>query len=95
MESILQNTDSIRLNYLFDNSNEMKFSLKNSQKINLIVYNTLGQQVKELLVNLLPAGNYKIAWDGKDEQGNKAASGIYFYLLQTNSSNFVKKMVLN
>jgi flagellar hook assembly protein FlgD len=40
------------------------------------------------------AGSYEVIWDGKDEQGNKLASGIYFYLLKAGDFTEIKKMLL-
>jgi flagellar hook assembly protein FlgD len=41
-----------------------------------------------------PAGNYSVQWDGKDELGRVAPSGVYLYRLQANDFSAVKKMVL-
>ncbi len=60
----------------------------------LKVYNILGQRVKTLVDEPKSPGVYYQTWDGKDEQGNKVSSGIYFYQLRAGSYNETKKMVL-
>jgi hypothetical protein len=40
------------------------------------------------------AGRYEAVWDGRDEDGNPVASGIYFYQLRTGDYCQTKKMIL-
>jgi phosphodiesterase/alkaline phosphatase D-like protein len=47
----------------------------------LIIYNILGQKVKTLYSGTLEAGKHWFQWDGKEETGNAATSGIFFYRL--------------
>jgi len=39
----------------------------------------------------MPAGEYKILWDGTDKNGDRVGSGLYFYFLNTENFNQVKK----
>jgi hypothetical protein len=41
-----------------------------------------------------PAGNKTVIWDGRDEEGELVASGVYLYRLQAGESSAVKKMLL-
>jgi flagellar hook assembly protein FlgD len=40
------------------------------------------------------AGTYSIAWDGRDDAGNRVSSGIYFYKLTSGSFSQMRKMML-
>lgn len=40
------------------------------------------------------AGNYTAHWDGKDDQGNALASGIYVYRLEAGSYVASNKLAL-
>jgi hypothetical protein len=53
------------------------------------VYNILGREVKTLINNIEGPGKYKI-----DFNGSKFASGVYFYVLQSNGRFITKKFVL-
>jgi len=65
-----------------------------SVQTSLKVYNILGQRVKTLVDEPKSPGVYYQTWDGKDEQGNKVSSGVYFYQLRAGGYNQTKKMVL-
>jgi len=60
----------------------------------LKIYNILGQLVKTLVDKAQEPGSYEVIWDGKDEEGNEVASGIYFHQLKTEEFSQTKKMVL-
>jgi hypothetical protein len=53
--------------------------LPDVQRVRVVVYNTLGQQVRELLCGRLEAGEHRIVWDGKDDQGRSVGSGVYLF----------------
>jgi hypothetical protein len=60
----------------------------------LKIYNILGQVVKTLVDEPKSPGVYYQTWDGKNEQGNKVSSGVYFYQLKAGDYNQTKRMVL-
>jgi flagellar hook assembly protein FlgD len=62
--------------------------------VTLEVFNLLGQKVKTLVHKYQPVSSYHIVWDGKNEQGMTASSGIYFYRLEINGVLQTKRMVL-
>ena len=60
----------------------------------LVVYDLLGKEVISLIDgNLLP-GKYSIAWTGLNKNGNRVASGIYFYSLRTGTFSDTRRMIL-
>ena len=52
-----------------------------ADQLELAVYDVLGQRVRVLHRGPLPAGWYRLPWDGRDSQGRPAASGWYVYRL--------------
>ena len=58
------------------------------------IYNTLGQMVKSFDFNQLPPGKYDIIWDGRKDNGDEVASGIYFYRMTSETFNKTRKMAL-
>jgi hypothetical protein len=62
--------------------------------VQLKVYNLQGQEVADLLDAKLTAGNYFIRWNGTDNHGHSAASGIYFYEVKAQHEKFIGKLQL-
>ncbi|MBE0539508.1 MAG: T9SS type A sorting domain-containing protein [Ignavibacterium sp.] len=73
----------------FNPSTTIKYSIPNSDIVNIKVFDILGREVAILLNEYKPAGTYNIEFNA-----SSFASGVYFY--QLHSGNFVetKKMVL-
>jgi flagellar hook assembly protein FlgD len=40
------------------------------------------------------SGTYEVIWDGKDNQGQEVASGVYFYKIKAGDYSETKKMIL-
>jgi hypothetical protein len=78
----------------FNPSTEISFALSQAGHVRLSVYNVLGQQVRTLIDEDMSAGNKSITWDGRSDNGNPAASGIYFYRIQANDFVDTRKMTL-
>jgi immune inhibitor A len=69
-------------------------TIKNPIHATLLIYNVLGQRVRTLINESKAEGHYNVVWDGKDDQGNDLAGGLYFYRLKTGNSQETKKMIL-
>jgi hypothetical protein len=78
----------------FNPETTVSFSLKNSSKVSVDIYNILGQKVKTLVNDQLNAGNHSYRWNGKDDSGHSVSSGIYFYKMNAGSYTATAKMVL-
>ena len=73
----------------FNPTTTINFSLRTKGMTKLVVYNTLGQEVKVLLNENMQAGLYSVPFDG-----SSLTSGVYFYKLQSSNQVEVKKMML-
>lgn len=78
----------------FNPSTTIEYDLPEDGTVQLTVYNNLGQRVRTLYNGAQIAGAHKVIWDGRDDQGNPLASGIYFYSLKTIKLSQTKKMLL-
>ncbi len=78
----------------FNPETVIKFYLPQDSKVNLKVYNILGQVVNTLVDEPLTAGDHSVTWNGKNEQGRDVASGVYFYRIQAGSFESIQKMTL-
>lgn len=78
----------------FNPETNISFSLATKSKVDLIVYNLVGQKIKTIVSGDFEAGAHYVRWDGTNESNEKVSSGIYFYRLETSSFTQTKKMVL-
>jgi hypothetical protein len=67
----------------------IKYSIPNSERVVLKVYNILGQEIATLVNEEQRAGVYELKFDASN-----LASGVYFYKLQAGKFIDVKKMML-
>ena len=58
------------------------------------IYNILGQPIRRLVQQHLPAGYYRRIWDGKNDSGASVGSGIYIVLLKNKEAIFTKRVAL-
>jgi beta-glucanase (GH16 family) len=89
--SALPASYSLKQNYPnpFNPSTQIKFSVVKNEQVTLKIYNSIGQEVAQLVNQVLPAGNYTVRWNAEN-----FASGVYFYTLHTNDFTAAKKMIL-
>ena len=73
----------------FNPTTFIKFNLPQASKINLSVYNSLGE-----LVNVIAYGEYEAGVYERVFDANSLASGIYIYVLKTDNVVLKQKMVL-
>ena len=100
---ILPKDISLRQNYPnpFNPSTTIPFRVESSQwsavrpvHTTLVVYNLMGQKVRVLLDEEMTPGDYQAVWDGKDDNGQKVSSGIYFYRFKAGDNSETKKMIM-
>ncbi len=78
----------------FNPATTITFALPREMAVSLDVYSLLGRRVRSLLQGRRDAGTHQVAWDGTDEQGRAAPSGIYLARVETEDGVEVGKMVL-
>lgn len=78
----------------FSNSTSIVFSIKRGTNVNVSVYNLKGQLINTLMNQDLSAGNHVVEWNGRDRNGSKCASGVYFYRISSPSKTVSRKVVL-
>jgi len=73
----------------FNPSTTIKFALPERVKVNLSIYNLLGEKVAELINGELTAGYHEVEF-----RGLNFPSGVYFYRIKTDKFISTKKMVI-
>lgn len=80
----------------FNPVTQITYTLHQSSRVTLKIYNTLGQVVATLINDQLkPVGKYLVNWDGRNSETGKAvSSGVYYYQLTSAQTQITKKMML-
>jgi hypothetical protein len=78
----------------FDPATTVRFELARAGYVRLVIYDVSGRVVRTLAEGSLEAGSHAVTWDGRDEKGRKAPSGLYFYRLVTGTAAFTRPMTL-
>ncbi|MBC8526809.1 MAG: right-handed parallel beta-helix repeat-containing protein [Candidatus Cloacimonetes bacterium] len=79
----------------FNPETTISFSVtQTSSFVTLNVYNTKGQKVKTLVNEILLVGKHSAIWNGRDSNGNRVGSGIYFYRFTAGNYHTTKKCVI-
>jgi hypothetical protein len=73
----------------FNPSTTISFSLPKEAKVELKVFNTLGQEIATLADGTLTQGVHSVVWNAAD-----VSSGVYFYSISAGGLVEVKKMLL-
>jgi hypothetical protein len=73
----------------FNTSTMINYQLSKTSYTELSIYNLLGQKVVTLVADKKEAGNHQVEWNATG-----FASGLYYYRIQTDEFQDVKKMLL-
>ncbi|MCP3974704.1 MAG: T9SS type A sorting domain-containing protein [bacterium] len=78
----------------FNPKTTIKFALASEEHVHLSVYDLSGRVVKTLVNGSMLATDHEVVWDGKNENGDRIASGVYFYKLVAGDYTATEKMVM-
>lgn len=95
-ENILPDSYHLSQNYPnpFNPVTTIIYRIPETAYIRLNIYDLVGRAVAVLVNKQQQAGYYTIRWDGTDDCKNSVASGVYFYKLQTETYQSVRKLLL-
>lgn len=78
----------------FNPTTQIGYQLPRAVQVSLTIYNMLGQEVRKLMSGQQPVGYHTVVWDGRDQSGRPAPSGVYYCRLQAGNFTMTKKMLL-
>ncbi len=78
----------------FNPSTTISYHIPKRSRVILKIYNMLGEEITTLVNRYESAGLKSVIWNGKDNNGNNVASGIYFYRLHADHFVKTKRAVL-
>lgn len=78
----------------FNPETTIEFALPAPGHVKIQLYNMLGQRIRSLLDQHLEAGSMAVTWDGRDDDGVQAASGVYLYRFETSGFTATRRLLL-
>jgi len=78
----------------FNPGTTIRYTVGQGGPVQLRIYDVQGRLVRTLVNETQSARRYGVTWDGTDANGQRVASGIYFYRLTTNGRSVSRRMVL-
>jgi immune inhibitor A len=78
----------------FNPQTSIEYSLLKEGNVKIDIFNILGEKVRTLIDEKQKPGLHSVSWDGMDNQGDFAPSGIYFCRLKSDDFEQTSKMVL-
>ena len=99
--SVIPEATGLLANYPnpFNPETWIPYHLSKGSDVKITIYDTHGQVIRRLTLGHQPVGiythrNLAAYWDGRNALGERVASGIYFYQLQTDALSPLRKMVI-
>jgi hypothetical protein len=77
----------------------INYGISSASDVKLYIYNIAGELVKKLVDEEKTAGRYKVKWYGDngepgDDTGNRVGSGVYIYIMESDSHSDTGRMIL-
>jgi len=91
--------EPVRSKGLFNLETWILYELSQDSAVKVWIYDVGGQLVRSMEVGFQEAGIYSsrekaIYWDGKSQDGEQVASGVYFYSLEMGENSQTRRMVI-
>jgi hypothetical protein len=71
----------------------LNYAVPQSMQLELAVFDRAGRKVRSLFSGLAEPGIRTAAWNGRDEQGQSVAQGVYFYRLKGENTTLTRKTI--
>jgi hypothetical protein len=78
----------------FNTTTVIPFSLPAAGHVQLEIHDVLGQRVRRLLAGDRPAGPQRVTWDGRDDRGRPAATGVYVLRMRAGEDQQSRRVLL-
>ncbi len=79
----------------FNPMTTISFDLPRSERVSLDIFDITGRRVRSLIRGeTLEAGSRAVIWNGRDESGRQAATGVYFYRLRAGEFTDTGRMLM-
>lgn len=80
----------------FESFTQIHYSVASGEggSVDLAVYDASGRLVRTLFSGTRPPGTYAATWDGRHDDGGRAAAGVYFLKAEVGGHQSLRRMIL-
>ncbi len=78
----------------FNPNTTIEFSVPKAGPTSLRIYDVQGKPVASLVNETMPAGVYRVRWNGKSDGGRELSSGVYFALVETSKGRDSARLMM-
>jgi subtilisin family serine protease/uncharacterized protein YdeI (BOF family) len=78
----------------FNPMTKIAFDLPKSSQVRLRIFDSRGHVVRTLVNESMGAGSQSVIWNGLDDTGGRAHSGVYYYMIEAEDFQATRKMTL-
>ncbi len=78
----------------FNPTTTISYGIATATDVNFTIYNARGQVVRTVSKGVQAPNNYRLTWNGTDNNGKECSTGIYYIKMQAGKDSFVRKAVL-
>ena len=71
----------------FNSQTTIEYDLPYQSKVNIMIYDILGREIKIIKDEIQSFGRHKVNWDGKNDRGKLVSTGIY--IIKMESGKFI------
>ena len=78
----------------FNPRTTISYDLPAETDVSIVIYDAIGQEIRQLVSRHYTAGRYSVQWDAKDHLGRSVGSGVYIAKIKAGSNTAIQKMLL-
>ncbi len=78
----------------FNISTYITYEILKASYVKILIYNSMGNQIKKLIDEYQVEGKYNLRWNGTDDIEKSVSGGLYFYKIYVDGIAKTRKMIL-
>ena len=72
----------------------ISYTIPQNSFVNIDIFDVRGRLIYGLCEGYQTQGQHEVTWNGVDKSGATAASGVYYYRIETNRGTITKSMIM-
>jgi hypothetical protein len=78
----------------FNTTTQILFQLPAHTDVRIDIYDVRGRHIRRLVDESMPPSEHAVVWDGRNDQGTRVGTGVYFYHVRAGEIDAARRIVL-